>query len=131
MKSLVVLLFAQVSIPGWLVPYPGAAPQTRTFEAYTESSYITSAPAAAVLDHYRKLFESAGLPFVANSDGIGSNVRAAAPDCDLLLSVRPAQTGSLVRVNCAARQPSYTTEISSTSTRTAPSRRFAATAPAP
>jgi hypothetical protein len=119
MKCLLAVMLAQISIPGWLAPYPEAAPQTKTFQAYTEASYTTPAAPAVVIEHYRKLFETAGLPFVANSDGMGTNVRASLPECDVLLSIRPQSAGSSVRVTCAAKSPAYNTEISSTTT-TAP-----------
>jgi hypothetical protein len=114
-------------MPAWLAPYPEATPQTKTFAAYSESIYVTSAAPAVVLDHYRKLFETAGLPFVANSDGVGTNVRASAAECDLLLAVRPQSTGTSVRVSCAAKSPSYNTEVSSTLTRAGGTRRVPAT----
>jgi hypothetical protein len=122
MKSLLTLVLAQISIPGWLAPYPDATPQVKTFQAYTESSYTTTATPAAVTEHYRKLFQSAGLDFVANSDGVGTNVRAAMPECDLLLSIRPQSPGSSVKVSCAAKSPSYNTEVASTAVTTTTSR---------
>jgi hypothetical protein len=120
MKSLLALVLAQISIPGWLAPFPDTTPQTKTFPAYTDTSYTTPAAPAAVIEHYRKLFETAGLPFVANSDGLGTNVRASAPECDLLLSIRPQSTGSSVKLNCASKTPSYDTETSSITTTPAP-----------
>jgi hypothetical protein len=123
MKSLLAVMLAQISIPGWLVPYPEATPQTKTFAAYTESSYTTPATPAAVTEHYRKLFTDAGMQFVANSDGVGTNVRASAPECDLLLSIRPQGTGASVRLSCAAKSPAYGTEVASTTTM--PSRNVA------
>jgi hypothetical protein len=115
-------LHAQITMPAWLAPYPESTPQTKTFAAYSESSYTTAAAPSAVLDHYRKLFETAGLPFVANSDGVGTNIRASASECDLMLSVRPQSTGATVRVSCAAKSPSYNTEVASTTTITTTTR---------
>jgi hypothetical protein len=114
MKSLLAVVLAQISIPGWLVPYPDTAPQTKTFAAYTEVSYTTPASPAAVIEHYQKLFTDAGMQFVANSDGVGTNVRGSAPECDLLLSIRPQPSGTAVRLTCAAKSPSYGTEVAST-----------------
>ena len=131
---LVAPLHAQITMPAWLAPYPESTPQIRSFPAYTESSYTTAATPAAVLDHYRKLFETAGLAFVPNSDGVGNNVRTSVPECDLLLSIRPQSTGSSVRVNCAAKSPSYTTEVASITTtppRTGQARRIQPPPPAP
>jgi hypothetical protein len=128
--------FAQPSMPEWLKPFPGATPTTKTFSAFVESTLTTSADSAAVTEHYRKLFETANLPFVANADGVGVNVRGAASECDLLLSIRPQPQGTLVRISCAAKSPSYTsvgsTEVAtSTPSRAGASRRSLPSMPSP
>jgi hypothetical protein len=103
-----VLASWAVAQPAWLQPYPGATPQTRTSSALTESTYDVAAKPAAVIAHYQKLFETAGLPFNPSLDGIGTVVRAAAPECDLLLKIREQPTGASVRVSCAAKSPALT-----------------------
>jgi hypothetical protein len=95
-------------MPAWLAPYPETTAQTKSFPAYVESTYTTPAAPAAVLDHYRKLFEAAGLTFQPGSDGIGTVIRGAAAECDLLITVRGQAAGTLVRANCAAKSPTYT-----------------------
>src|SRR5690349_7967012 len=102
------MLFADTpSMPPWLAVYPGATAEVKSFPAYVEASYIASASPAAVLEHYRKLFEAANLQFSPGSDGIGTTVRAAAAECDLLLSIRSQPAGTLVRASCAAKSPTY------------------------
>jgi hypothetical protein len=130
--------FCQLAMPGWLVPYPGANAETRDFHAYLESAYTTSAAPAAVTEHYRKLFETAGLAFQPNSDGVGVNVRGAASECDLMISIRTQAAGTAVKVSCAEKSPEYTAApggavVTTTSrvatSRTTPPRRTPATAP--
>jgi hypothetical protein len=73
-----------------------------------ESTYTTAAKPAQVVEHYRGLFETAGLRFQPNADGIGSVIRADAAECDLLILIRERAPGTFVDVNCAAksqRQP--------------------------
>jgi hypothetical protein len=50
-------------MPSWLVSYPGVTPTSRVMGALAESTYTTAATPALVVDHYRKLFEDAGLRF--------------------------------------------------------------------
>ena len=91
------------SVPGWLEAYPGASPEVRITSVLARSTYTTAAPAAEVVEHYRKLFESAGLRFQPNSDGIGIAIRGAADECDLLIQIRPRAPATFVDVNCAAK----------------------------
>lgn len=72
-------------MPTWLLPYPGAEPETSTFPGIVEASYTVAAAPAEVITHLRKLFDSAGVPFAPNLDGIGTSIRASVPECDLLL----------------------------------------------
>ncbi len=95
------------SLPSWLATYPGATATVRPSDSTVESSYTTSAQPEDVVQHYGALFKAAELPFEPNSDGIGTSIRAAAPECDLLIQVRSRTEGSLVKVNCSAKtQPS-------------------------
>ena len=91
------------SLPAWLVSYPGATPDSRAMGGLLESTYTTSAKPAQVVEHYRGLFEAAGLRFQPNADGIGSVIRADAAECDLLILIRERAPGTFVDVNCAAK----------------------------
>jgi hypothetical protein len=71
--------------------------------ALVESTYTTAAKAGQVLEHYRALFEAAGLRFQPNPDGIGTVIRGDAAECDLLILVRERAPGTFVDVNCAAK----------------------------
>ena len=93
--------FAQ--LPEWLESYPGATPAVRTTEFLFESSYTVAAQPVEIVEHYRKLFEAAGLPFRPNADGIGTSIRSSAPECDLLIQIRTRQQGTFVDVNCASK----------------------------
>jgi hypothetical protein len=93
----------QSQMPSWLAGYPDAVPQVRSSALLVESTYEVSANRGAVMDHYRKLFEAAGLAWHPNLDGVGTVIRAAAPECDLLLKIREQGTGTWVRVSCATK----------------------------
>src|SRR5215467_10999184 len=92
-----------LSLPAWLESYPGAAPEVRTTSVLVRSTYTTAAATPVVVEHYRKLFETAGLRFQPNSDGIGLAIRGAADECDLLIQIRQRSGGTFVDVNCAAK----------------------------
>ncbi|HME09832.1 MAG TPA: hypothetical protein VKG25_22425 [Bryobacteraceae bacterium] len=106
--SIVLLLMGFVSAaeslhktrPSWLTPYSGA---NVTTENATETSFDTRAKPEDLIAHYRKLITGAGLPFVPNFDGIGTSIRAATPECDLLIKIRESDLGSFAKVNCPAR----------------------------
>jgi hypothetical protein len=91
------------SMPSWLVTYPGATPNSRVMGALVESTYTTAATPAQVVDHYRKLFEDAGLRFQPTPDGMGTSIRGDAAECDLLILIREQAPGSFVDVNCSAK----------------------------
>src|SRR5947208_98779 len=76
------------SVPPWLENYPGVTADTKTFAAMAQSTYIAPAKPDAVRDHYRKLFEAQNLAFQPGFDGIGMVIRAAAQECDLLITLR-------------------------------------------
>jgi hypothetical protein len=94
-----------LTAPPWLAPYPGAPADTRTLPNLIESTYQTTAASAAVVAYYGKLFESAGLPFTPTFDGMGTVVRASAPECDLMIKIREQDSGAFVRVSCAVKSP--------------------------
>jgi hypothetical protein len=96
-------------MPSWLVSYPGATPNSRAMGALVQSTYTTAAKPAEVVEHYRKLFEAAGLRFRPNSDGIGTAIRGDAAECDLLIQIREQAPGAFVDVNCAAKSQASST----------------------
>ncbi len=104
-----VLIFTAVGLaaamPSWLAPYPGAAEKRTGSAALAESSYTAQATQDQIAAHYRGLFAAAGLPFQANSDGIGLSARVAAPECDLVIQIReaPSAGAASVRITCAVR----------------------------
>ena len=101
-----LLAFGQTpSAPAWLVTYPGAHPRTQATPGLLDSTYETEASAADVIAHYRNLFETAGLPFHPNFDGVGTAIRGSAPEGDLLIWIRQQGKSTAVRVDVAARPP--------------------------
>jgi hypothetical protein len=107
------VLFCQPAMPPWLITYPGASPQTKTLPVLVEDTYSTDAAAERVTEHYRNLFEAQGLAFHPNSDGIGTVLRAPAAECNLLISIRPRESGTFVRVSCASKAVSSASADSS------------------
>lgn len=91
--------------PAWLASYPGAHPRIQVTPGLWDSSYETDASVAGVIAHYRKLFETAGLPFHPNYDGVGTAIRGTAPEGDLLILIRRQDTETSVRVDVSARSP--------------------------
>lgn len=90
------------ALPSWLENYPGATPEVRASKDMVESSYTAAkVQLDDVLAHYQKTFETAKLPFEANPDGIGTTIRAAAPECDLLIRLRERTAGTFVDVYCS------------------------------
>jgi hypothetical protein len=95
---------APTSLPSWLTPYPDAKPETQTALATRiEVSYITAAKPDQVIAHYQHLLEGASLPFLPSFDGMGTSIRAATADCDLLIKIQAQEEGSLVRISCAVK----------------------------
>jgi hypothetical protein len=117
----VVLGQTGVTMPTWVAPYPGTAPDTRTQPSLVESTYQTKAKPAAVVEHYGKLFETAGLPFAPAFDGVGSVIRASAPECNLMIKIREQDGGAFVRVSCAVKTPTMVAVATSSPT-AAPTR---------
>jgi hypothetical protein len=97
---------SEPSMPAWLANYPGVTAQTTRARSLVESSYTAPARPDAVGEHYRKLFEAQNLPFAPNFDGMGTVVRAAAPECDLMISIRAQGAGTSVRVDCTGNEKS-------------------------
>ncbi len=104
MTAVVLSFLCQdLAAPGWLAPYPGAQPEETRSEASVRTQYATPAKPAEVLAHYQKLLAGAGLPAAANADGLGTSLRAAAPECDVLIQIRESGSGTQVRTACSAR----------------------------
>jgi hypothetical protein len=90
-------------MPYWMAPYPGASPQNRQAGNTAESTYSVAAPPHDILSHFRSLFASAGLPFEPDPMGGGFVIRAAAPECDLDISIRRRDSDAMVKVTCSPR----------------------------
>lgn len=90
-------------MPSWLAPYPGASPQSRQTGNSVESTYTVAAPPRDIVSHFRTIFSSAGLPFEPDPMGYGFLIRAAAPECDLGISIRRRDPGTDVKVTCSPR----------------------------
>ena len=90
-------------MPSWLLPFPGASEQTRQSSVLVESTYAAAAKPREVVDHYRRLFASAGLPFRPDPLGYGFMIQAAADACNLTITIRNRNETSAVRVVCAAK----------------------------
>jgi hypothetical protein len=101
------------ALPSWLVPYSGAKAESPTALATRiEVAYATDAKPGLVLAHYQHLLEGAGLPFLPSFDGVGTSIRAAAAECDLLIKIREQGAGTLANVSCAAKSTSGTSSPS-------------------
>uniref|UniRef100_Q02BW6 Uncharacterized protein n=1 Tax=Solibacter usitatus (strain Ellin6076) TaxID=234267 RepID=Q02BW6_SOLUE len=96
------------AVPSWLVGYPGVHARTQSLPGMVESTYETEAGVSDVFAHYRRLFEGAGVDFHANFDGVGTSVRAAAAEGDVLIQIRAHGKGTTVRVDVAAKAPERT-----------------------
>jgi hypothetical protein len=102
--AIALVVWGQASaVPPWLVSYPGADARTQSMPGLVESTYETAAGASEVIAHYRRLFEGAGFEFHANFDGVGTSVRAAAAEGDVLILIRAQGKGTAVRVDIAAK----------------------------
>ncbi|HEY1755600.1 MAG TPA: hypothetical protein VGG72_09415 [Bryobacteraceae bacterium] len=91
------------AMPAWMVPYPGAAAQNRRILNAVEASYTVAVAPHDVLAHFRTLFAAAGLPFEPDPLGGGFLLRAAAPECDLDISIRRRDSDTEVKVTCSPR----------------------------
>ncbi len=123
---------AAPSLPPWLETYPGARPTIQSSDSLVESSYTVAAQPDDLVAHYRKLFAAESLPFQPNADGIGTSIRAAARECDLLIQIRSHLEGTFVKVSCAvnppASSPSSPSDVKVTSGRPQSTRVGAASA---
>jgi hypothetical protein len=111
-RSLLLLataLFAQpkLSVPAWLASYPGANARTQATPGLVESTYETAAKPDEVVAHYRKLFETAGLFFQPGFDGMGTVIRATAPEGDLLILIRQQGKATAVRIDVTANSAEF------------------------
>jgi hypothetical protein len=94
---------APFSMPSWLENYPGANATVQAGDSSAEASYTVDAQPAEVVAHYRKLFEAQGLAFQPNPDGMGTSIRVAAKECDLLILIRSRAEGTYAKVSCTAK----------------------------
>lgn len=94
-----------LSMPSWLVPYPGVSADTRTLPGLLESSYETTAPPIRVITHYHGLLVTAALRYRQTVEGGVTSIRTAALECDVLVQIRPQGAGTFVQVDCTARGP--------------------------
>lgn len=126
------LIFGQaaLSLPAWLLNYPGAEARTQTTPGLVESTYQTAANPGEVVAHYRKLFETAQLSFQPGFDGMGTAVRGTAPEGDLLIQIRQQGKGTWVRVDLTARSAAFVAIPAPAVTRPTPAT-FAETAAQP
>ena len=97
---------ADLALPQWLIPYPGATAVPSGSSTLVESSYTAAAKPEDVSQHYTKLLASRGVAFHVNSDGLGTAIRVSAPECDLLIQMRESDSGTGVKVSCASKQAS-------------------------
>lgn len=91
------------TLPPWLVSYPGTNPKVYSSGSFAQTSYVVDAEPSEVVDHYRKLFESQGLAFQPNPDGMGTTVRAEAKECDLFIQIRKRDEGTFTKVTCSGK----------------------------
>ncbi|HEY6391293.1 MAG TPA: hypothetical protein VIX89_08450 [Bryobacteraceae bacterium] len=102
-----VMLAMAAALPAWLIPYSGAKEETQTaLASRIEVVYTTDAKPDQVVTHYQHLLEAAGLPFLPSFDGIGTSIRVASAECDLLIKIREQGAGTQARVSCAAKSTS-------------------------
>jgi hypothetical protein len=95
---------APTSLPSWLIPYPSAKAETQTALATRiEVTYTTESKPDRIIAHYQHLFEGASLPFLPSFDGMGTSIRAAAADCDLLIKIQAQEEGSQIRISCGVK----------------------------
>jgi len=103
------------AFPSWLIPYAGAKAETQNaLVNRIEVTYTTDAKPDLVVAHYQHLLEAAGSQFLPSFDGIGTSMRAASAECDLLIKVREQGAGTLTSVSCAAKpagKPSSPDEV--------------------
>jgi hypothetical protein len=94
---------ANLTLPEWLAPYPGATANTQASTGLIESSYTIAAKPADVAGHYQKELAAAGVESLVNDDGLGLAMRASASECDLLIRVRERNGMSVVSVSCSEK----------------------------
>lgn len=90
-------------LPAWLTPFSGVAASTSSSNGLAEMSYRVDAKADEISAHYRQLLTAAGVTFMSNFDGVGTSMRAALPECDLLVKIRDLDPGAAVKVTCATK----------------------------
>jgi len=89
-------------MPAWLTPFPGATVTTRVLTSFVLSRYETTASTDEVVEHYRALFATAGLPFHPGSNPLATTIRGSLEECDLSIGIGHSKTGTSVTVMCTA-----------------------------
>jgi len=92
-----------LSLPEWLLPYPGASASNQASPGLIESTYSTKAKPADIVAHYQQQFERAQLSALVNDDGRGTVMRASAAECDLMIRVREQAGATWVTVSCSEK----------------------------
>lgn len=93
-----------IVMPGWLKPFGGASADVRkSSPALIETVSAVQAPANEVVQHYKQLFSEAKVEVESKFDGIGTSLRAAAPECDLLLKIREDSGSTTTVTSCATK----------------------------
>lgn len=89
----------------WSAPQGSTPGPANPQPAYFETSYTTSAAFEAALSFHQDQLRQAGIAFSANPDGIGTTIRAAAPECDVLIQVRRRENppSTFVKFACVAK----------------------------
>ncbi len=96
-------LWCQPVMPSWLITYPGTVASRQNLGAMVVDTYNTTAPADAIRNHYRELFEGQSLPFSPVINSLGTTIRATAECGELTLSIHSRGAGCSVRVSCAVK----------------------------
>ena len=91
------------TLPPWLASYPGTNPKVYSSDNFAQTSYVVDAEPSEVMAHYRQLFATQGLAFQPNPDGMGTTIRVAAKECDLLIQIRKRGEGTFTKVTCSGK----------------------------
>jgi hypothetical protein len=90
-------------MPDWLTPMAGAQIRSGSMTGWRWSRYLVKAAPDEVIEHYRGLFERAGLAFHPVKNTMTTTIRGAASECSLEIEVQGMLNGNTsVSVNCRA-----------------------------
>jgi hypothetical protein len=89
---------AKLDNPPWLAPFPNSTDTGAVISATSnESTYSSGATTAEVVEHYEHQFKDAGLVFQTNFDGMGTTIRAQAPQRAALVLIRESDSGVSIK----------------------------------